>query len=66
MEIIDTHCHLSFDPLAGDLDGVAAEHAEPRHTRDVLFALADLRGVPPERLAGQTTANAQRLFRFGD
>ena len=22
MEIIDTHCHLTFDPLAGDLDGV--------------------------------------------
>lgn len=47
------------------LEGVPAEQAEPRHTRDVVLALADLRGEAPEQLADRTTANAQRLFRFG-
>lgn len=46
------------------LDGVDAEHAEPRHVLDVVLALAKLRGKQPEQVAAQTTANANDLFRF--
>ena len=44
------------------LEGVSAEGAEPRHTLDVVNALARLRGEPPVEVAARTTANARALF----
>jgi TatD DNase family protein len=53
---------VETDAPAIGLDGVAAEQTEPRHARDVVLALAQLRGERPSDLAALTTTNANALF----
>ena len=55
---------LETDAPSIGLEGVPPEQAEPRHVRDVAFALADLRGEPPETIARETTRHARELFRL--
>ncbi len=55
---------LETDAPSIGLEGVAPRETEPRHVREVAAALADLRGVPLETIAEETTANARCLFRL--
>lgn len=50
--------YLSPEPLRGKRPN------EPARVEHTLRCLADVRGVPPERLAEATTANARGLFRL--
>ena len=40
------------------------QRSEPAHTRDVAEAIAALRGSSLEQIAGETTATAERFFKF--
>jgi TatD DNase family protein len=40
------------------------KRCEPAHTRDVAVQIAQLRGVPLEQLAAETTETANDFFRF--
>jgi TatD DNase family protein len=40
------------------------QRSEPAHTRDVAQAIAELRGSSLEQIAAETTATAERFFKF--
>jgi Tat protein secretion system quality control protein TatD with DNase activity len=50
MELIDTHCHLTFEPLAGDVAGVVERSRAMGVTRGIALVLG-LAG--PLQIAGK-------------
>ncbi len=56
---------IETDAPSIGMEGLAPEEVEPRHTRVVAQALAELRGLSLEEVAQATTANAGRLFGIG-
>ena len=40
------------------------QRCEPAHTREVAQSIAQLRGVTIEQVAAETTATAERFFKF--
>ncbi len=57
--MVETDCpYLAPVPFRG-------KRCEPAHTRETAAAVAQARGETLETLAAQTTANAERFFRFG-
>lgn len=61
MEIIDTHCHLSFDPLAGDLEGVL-HRAEEAGVSKIVVPAYDLDSWP---IIGKITNQKSVFSAFG-
>jgi TatD DNase family protein len=53
---------LETDAPSIGMEGLTAEEVEPRHTRSVALALAELRGLDLEDVARATTVNARRFF----
>lgn len=53
---------IETDAPSIGMEGLAPEEVEPRHTRAVAQAVAELRGLNLEEVAEATTANARRLF----
>ena len=57
--MVETDCpYLAPVPFRG-------KRCEPAHTRETAAAVAQARGESLETVAAQTTANAERFFRFG-
>jgi TatD DNase family protein len=56
--MVETDCpYLAPAPHRG-------KRCEPAHTRDTAVQVAQLRGVPLEQIAAETTATAEAFFRF--
>ena len=55
---------LETDAPSIALEGIPAENVEPRHTRRVAEALAEIRALSVDEIAEATTNNARELFRI--
>lgn len=60
----DENLLIETDAPAIALEDIAPIHVEPRHTRDVATALAEIRQTSLESIASITTKNAEKLFQF--